>query len=254
VSGPVEVPAGDRLERTARLLGLEAMGRLRAARVYVFGLGGVGSFCAEALTRCGVGHIRIVDHDVVSASNCNRQVQALGSTLGRPKVEALGERLRDIDPGVNVEALQAFFATESAGELLEPAPDWVVDAVDALGPKVELLHQCVRRGICVLSALGAAARLDPTRVRVGPLARTHADPFGKRVRKALRKRCSIEGVVAVWSDEPPRAAAPGPWPAMTTDLFRGRQRVIQPSMACVPAAAGLAAASEVVARIAGLKG
>lgn len=241
----------DAWERTQRLVGLDGFQRLRQARVVVFGLGGVGSFCVEALARSGIGSLRIVDHDVVSLTNCNRQLLATHATLGLEKVEVMRRRIADIDPEIQIDARRAFFAREEADALLEGEPSFVVDAVDALGPKVELLAQCRDRGLPVVSSMGAAARLDPTCVRVSWLRETAGDPLAARVRKMLRRRGGLDGILAVFSTEPARAAATGDWPAMTDDLFRGRQRVIQPSMVMVPAAMGLAAASTVVRRLTG---
>ncbi len=238
-------------ERTERLVGPDGFKRLRSASVTVFGLGGVGSFCVEALARSGLGHLRIIDHDVVSVSNCNRQLHALHSTLGRPKVDVMKERVLDIDPSMRVDAVPSFFAHDTMADLLAVPTDFVVDAIDALGPKVELLAQCQLKGIGIITALGAAARLDPTKVRIAALAETSGDPLASRVRKMLRRRGTLDGITAVFSVEPPRQSAIGAWPAMTDDLFRGRQRVIQPSMTMVPAAMGLAAAAEVVRRVAG---
>jgi tRNA A37 threonylcarbamoyladenosine dehydratase len=243
----------ERLERCARLLGAAGIERLAGSRVAIVGLGGVGSFCAEALARSGVGRIRIVDHDVVTASNCNRQLLATRGTLGRVKVEVMADRLREVAPGIEVDARREFFAAETAEALLGGGLDAVVDAIDSLGPKVELLHQCQRRGLFVTAALGAGGRLDPTRIRLAPLASTHADPLGVQVRKQLRRRGSLEGIDAAFSVEKPRPPAAGDWDRVTTDLHRGRQRVIQPSVVMVPAAMGMAIAAHVVARLAGLE-
>lgn len=242
----------DPWERTQRLVGQEGFQRLRQASVVVFGLGGVGSFCAEALARSGIGRLRLVDHDRISLSNCNRQLLAMRSTLGRLKVEVMQERIADIDPEIRVDARSTFFARDTADALLEDTPSFVVDAVDALGPKVELLARCRDQGLPVIAAMGAAARLDPTQVRVGWLKDTIGDPLAARVRKMLRRRGGMEGILAVHSIELVRPTAQGDWPVMTDDLFRGRQRFIQPSMAMVPAAMGFAAASEVIRRLAGV--
>jgi len=236
----------DQWERTERLVGRDGFQALRNATVAVFGLGGVGSFCVEALARSGVGTLRIVDHDVISLSNCNRQLHAMHSTLGRTKVDIMRERIADIDHNIRVDARHAFFAHDTAESLLEGPPSFVVDAVDALGPKVELLVQCRDQGIPVISAMGAAARLDPTQVRISRLDRTAGDPLASRVRKMLRRRGGLRGITAVHSTEPARATAEGDWQVMTDDLTRGRQRYIQPSMTMVPATMGFAAAAEVV--------
>jgi len=241
----------DQWERTERLVGREGFKRLRQATVVVFGLGGVGSFCVEALARSGVGTLRIIDHDVVSLSNCNRQLHAMQSTVGRAKVDIMRDRITNIDPEIRVDARRAFFAQDTADSLLEGPPSFVVDAVDALGPKVELLMQCRDRGIPVIAAMGAAARMDPTRVRISRLEDTSGDPLASRVRKMLRRRGGLRGITAVHSTEPARATAEGDWQVMTDDLFRGRQRFIQPSMTMVPATMGFAAAAEVVSCLIG---
>lgn len=243
----------NRFERTERLLGHEAMARLRHARVAVFGLGGVGSSCAEALARSGLGYLRIVDHDAVADSNCNRQLHAMSSTLGRPKTEVMKERLQDINPRIELDARHQFFAADTADQLLDGQLDAVVDAIDAMGPKIELLARCQTMGLRVVTVLGAAARLDPTQVRLVPLAKTNIDPFAARVRKMLRRRGSLDGVMAVYSTEPARPTQ-DEWPALTNDLVRGRQRIILPSMMMVPATMGLTAASFVVRSLTGLEG
>jgi tRNA A37 threonylcarbamoyladenosine dehydratase len=228
------------------MVGLAGMRRLARARVAVFGMGGVGSHCAEALARSGLGALRIVDHDTVSESNCNRQLHALQSTLGRRKVDVMRSRLLDIAPELEVAPRHEFFAAETAEVLLGGDLDYVVDAIDALGPKVELLQQCRQRKIRVVTALGAAGRLDPTEIRVAPLEQTRDCSLAATVRKQMRRRGGLDGVLAVFSVERLNAPAEGDWPRMTEDLFRGRQRVIQPSMVMVPAAMGYAAASVVV--------
>jgi tRNA A37 threonylcarbamoyladenosine dehydratase len=239
-----------RWERSARLVGSGGLRRLGESTVAVFGLGGVGSHCAEALARSSVGRLRLVDHDVVSASNANRQLVALESTLGQSKTAVMAARLVDVAPGISVDARQAFFAADTADELLGGPLSWVVDAIDGLGPKVELVRQCQERGIKVVTVLGAACRLDPTRIRVATLEHTHDCPLAAKVRKHLRKRGSLSGVVAVFCEGEPLPPASGDFPKMTDGLCRGRQRTIQPSMVMVPAAMGFVAASVVVRDIA----
>jgi len=174
----------------------------------------------------------------------------LQSTLGLSKVDVAMRRVLDIDPTIRIDAHKQFFAIDTADSLLTPKLDMVVDSIDALRPKIELLARCKALGIPVITALGGAARLDPTMVRIAPLAETSGDPFASRVRKMLRRRTSLDGFTAVFSIEPPCPTIMHGQPRMTDDLFRGRQRVIQPSMMMVPAAMGLAAASEVVRQIA----
>jgi tRNA A37 threonylcarbamoyladenosine dehydratase len=233
----------DRFERCERLLGTRGLEHLGRAVVAVIGLGGVGSFCAEALTRSGIGTLRLVDHDTVSPSNFNRQLHALDATEGLFKVRAMAERLASISRRLTLDVRCAFFDREAAGELLAPPLDFVVDAIDAVGPKTELVAECLERGIPVVTVVGAAARFDPTQVRVGCLSRVHGDPLAARLRKLLRRRGLEPKAPAVYSEEPAWAAATGSWPTMTETLCRGRQRTIQPSLVMVPAAAGMAAAS-----------
>ncbi len=243
---------GPWFERAERLLGREGLERLARATVAVFGLGGVGSFCAEALARSGIGALRLVDHDRVTPQNFNRQLCACRSTLGESKVHAMRRRLLEVAPDLVVDAREAFFADDQAAELLSQPLSFVVDAIDSLGPKVSLLRHCRALGLPVITALGAGGRLDPTRIKVVPLAETRGDRLGMWTRKRLRKTSSLAGIMAVFSEERARASAPGDWPRMTTELERGRQRNIQPSLVMVPAAMGMAAASHVVCRLSGI--
>ena len=248
------MPRSPWFERAERLLGSQGLERLGAATVAVFGLGGVGSFCAEALARSGIGALRLVDHDRVTPQNFNRQLCAARSTLGESKVEAMRARLLDIAPDLVVDARPTFFSEETADELLGGALSFVVDAIDSLGPKVSLLGHCRARGLPVITALGAGGRLDPTRIRVAPLGLSRGDRLGMWTRKRLRKTGSLAGVMAVFSEEPARPARGLDWPLMTVDLERGRQRKIQPSLVMVPAAMGMAAAGHVITRLSGITG
>jgi len=204
-----------RFDRVARLLGEDAVARLHRARVVIFGVGGVGSFAAEALARSGVGDLTLVDFDLICVTNTNRQMHAMRGNIGRPKAEVMAERLRLVHPGARVEARVAFYEADGADALLDPTPDYVVDAIDNLTAKAHLLVTCARRGIPVVSAMGAAARLDPTRVRVDDLARTHSDPMAHHLREILRKKHQWRfdaraptGVACVFSDERPTAPTP----------------------------------------------
>ncbi|MFO0651327.1 MAG: tRNA threonylcarbamoyladenosine dehydratase [Polyangiales bacterium] len=199
-----------RFDRAARLVGEDAMRRLASARVLIFGVGGVGSFAAEALARTAVGHLTLVDFDLVCVTNTNRQLHAMRGNIGKPKVEAMAERLRLIHPTGSIEARVEFYSPENSEALLGTAPDYVVDAIDNLTAKAHLIATCRRRGIPVVSAMGAAARIDPTRVKVDDLARTHHDPFAHHFREILRKKHGWHfkatrptGVACVFSDEPP---------------------------------------------------
>jgi tRNA threonylcarbamoyladenosine dehydratase len=196
-----------RFDRTGRLLGDSAMERLSKARVIVFGLGGVGSYAAEGLVRSGIGHLTLVDFDTVCVTNANRQLHATAKTVGKPKAELMAQRCKEINPDVNVVGLREFYRDELADQLLAPGSyDYVVDAIDNVKAKLHLLHRCVSLGIPVVSSMGAAARLDPTAIRVEDLCETHMDPFAKDIRKLLKRKYEVNtdrptGITAVYSIE-----------------------------------------------------
>ena len=202
-----------RFDRSARLLGDEGMQRLANAHVIVFGLGGVGSYAVEGLVRSGVGKLTLVDFDVVCVTNTNRQIQATVSGVGKPKCELLAARCKSINPEVQIESIQEFYREELAERFLSQRYDFVIDAIDNIKAKLHLLHECVSRGLKVVSSMGAAGRLDPTCIRVEDLCETHMDPFAKDIRKLLRRKYGIDcnkptGITAVYSIEPRRDPVP----------------------------------------------
>lgn len=208
---PADYKLHRRFDRIGRLVGDHAMARLERAHVIVMGVGGVGSFAAEGLVRSGVGVVTLVDFDLVCATNANRQLHTLQGTLGDPKVEVMAERLRKINPKVRVFTRQVFYNADSSEALLSapdaPPIDYVVDAIDNLTAKCHLIETCKARGIPMVVVMGAAGRLDPTRVRVVDLNRTEMDPFARMVRKVLRTKHgfpgrALTGIPAVFSDEP----------------------------------------------------
>lgn len=253
----VEELAREAMTRLRMRVGEDGLRRLWGARVAVVGLGAVGGFALEALARSAVGHLRLVDFDVIRGSNLNRQVLATVQSLGWRKVDAARDRVARIAPWVEVEALPCFFDDTAADQVLARPLDAVVDAIDALGPKIRLLEQCHRRGIPVVSAMGAADRTDPSQVRVGDLSESRNCPLAKRVRKGLRRRGIDRGIRAVWSEEPPfRPPVPlAPDVPEDHDAFRrGRRRQTLPSMAPLPGIFGLAAAAEVLRLLLGPSG
>lgn len=199
-----------RFDRTARLVGDEAMARLLRSHVVVFGVGGVGSYCIEALVRSGVGRLTLVDFDDVCVTNTNRQLHALKNTVGRPKVEVMAERARLINPRLRVETRELFYGEETADELL-PADldvDFVVDAIDNITAKTHLLHRVKERGIPCVSSMGAAAKTDPTKIRVADLKDSFNDPFARDIRGILRRKYGWDmsdgtGLPVVFSTERP---------------------------------------------------
>lgn len=236
-------PAGALAERTRIVVGDEGLARLRAARVLVVGLGGVGAYAAEALVRAGVGRLTVVDGDLVAPSNLNRQLLALGSTIGRRKAEVMAERLADINPTCRVTALDRFVGPEEMPELIADGHDRVLDAIDSLSCKLALLEAALRAGVPVASSMGAGGRSDPARLRLGDLMESRGCPLAREVRQRLRRRGLGRGVLAVWSDEPPRPPLP-PEP-----VGRGRPRAVNGTLSYLPALFGLMLAGAVVERL-----
>lgn len=232
-------------ERTRIIVGDAGVERLRAARVLLAGLGGVGSFAAEALARAGVGHLTLADFDLVSASNLNRQLVALRSTLGRKKIEVMGARIRDINPACELILLDRFLHSDGMADLLSPGFHFVADAIDSLSSKVALLAACLEAGIPIASSMGAGGRMDPTRIRVGDLMDSQVCPLAREVRRRLRRRGLDRGVLAVWSDEVPCLPLP---PEATA---RGRPRAVNGTVSWMPALFGLTLAGSVVTRLLG---
>jgi len=190
-------------QRTELLVGRDAWQRIAAMRVMVVGIGGVGSFAAEALARAGVGYLALVDFDQVCLTNLNRQLHATRKTVGASKVALMADRCRSINPRATIVAEQRFFDAASSEELLVPGYDCVIDCIDNVTAKVALLSACVARGQRVVSAMGAGGRVDPTRVRVTDISRTEKDPLAKVVRTELRARGVQSGIECAWTDEEP---------------------------------------------------
>ena len=240
--------------RTRLLVGDEPLERLARSRVAVFGVGGVGGFCVEALTRAGVGTLHLYDDDTVSESNLNRQIAALRSTLGRPKAEVMADRVRDINPACQVRAIRMFYLPQNADEVDLTQYDYVVDCIDTVAAKLELVTRCTALQVPILSVMGTGNKADPTRVEVSDLSQTRGCPLARVMRKELRRR-GIQHLKVVWSPEEPRAPlrpAEAEAPA-GTDTRPGTtaRRDTPGSLPFVPAAAGLAAASAVVRELGG---
>ena len=176
-----------RFTRIERMVGREGLERLSRARVCVVGLGAVGSYATEALARAGVGRLRLIDFDEVRLSNINRQLYALQSTIGRKKCELARERVLEINPACDVEALDLFVHRDTVDAAIAGELTLVIDAIDSFTPKVVLLETVRKRGIPLIASMGAALRTDPTLVRVGPLHEVHNCPLAAKIRKALRK-------------------------------------------------------------------
>ena len=197
----------NRFKRITALLGNDAMEKLRNATVMVVGCGAVGSFAVEALARSGVGHIILVDFDVVEESNINRQIFALASTIGVPKVDVAAARIRDINPDVDVRAINAFFDDKTN---IDIHPDFVIDAIDTVDSKIALYKWCVARNISFAASMGAALKSDASQIRVGRISKTSVCPLAARVRKMVREE-HLPDFMTVYSTEVPNksAATPG---------------------------------------------
>lgn len=238
----------ERFARLVQLIGPEAMRRLETAEVAVFGLGAVGGYAVEALARAGIGVLRLVDFDTLQPSNLNRQLLALQSTLGRSKIEVARHRVADINPACQVDARGGFVDAETAPTLLDPPPDAVIDAIDGVNSKVNLLAAAHGLGIFTVSSMGAACRLDPARVRVADLADTEGCPLARVVRKRLGRRGIRDGIRCVFSTEPPRPSQVT-IPAAVEETTRGRQRPPLGSISYLPAIFGLHAAAEAILKL-----
>ena len=196
------------LERTELLLGSEKLELLRNAHVLVVGLGGVGAYAAEMIARAGVGRMTVADADTVNATNINRQLVALHSTVGRPKAEVLAERLRDINPGIGLTVVDKYIKDEETYILLDAAQyDYVVDAIDTLSPKLALIAAALERGLPLVSSMGAGAKTDPTKLEIADISKTHHCPLAHMLRKRLHKIGIRRGFRAVFSPEPMREGA-----------------------------------------------
>lgn len=197
------------LERTGWLVGKDVLNRLQQSHFILIGLGGVGSYAAEAVARCGIGKITLIDPDRVEASNLNRQLPALHSTLGKFKVEVVRERILDINPSVQVIALPFAYDSSTSKSILEVKPDYVLDAIDSLSDKVHLIKACLELHIPMISSMGTANRVDPTQFIVADISETRICPLARRLRRELHRENIYQGVRVVYSQETPRPITEG---------------------------------------------
>ncbi|MBQ6522306.1 MAG: tRNA threonylcarbamoyladenosine dehydratase [Atopobiaceae bacterium] len=239
-------------DRLRLILGDEGIARLQESTVMVLGLGGVGSSCAEALARGGVGHLVLVDRDVVAPSNINRQALAFHSTLGMPKADVMSAMVADINPSCSVTAVQAFIDKDRVPEQLGslPRPDFVIDALDTIAQKLAIAKWCQDEGIALVSAMGGANKLDPTRLRFSRIERTEIDPIARIMRKECRKR-GIHDLMVLWSDEKPLEAE-GKWNAIDEKGFVREGESILGTMSYFPPIMGQMLASYVIRALVGL--
>lgn len=224
--------------RTEMLIGEEGLKKLLSSHVCVFGVGGVGGYVVEALARSGVGKLDLVDADTVCESNINRQIIATHNTLGMYKVDAEKERILEINPGCEVNVYRMFYLPENSGQIDISVYDYVVDAVDTVSAKIEIIKKAKEAGVPVLSCMGAANKLDPTAFRVTDISKTSVCPLARVMRRELKKR-GIDSLKVVYSQE--QAITP-----LQLEEAESNKRVTPASIAFVPSVAGLIAAGEVI--------
>jgi len=247
-----------KFSRTELLIGEEGLKKLRESKVIIFGLGGVGSFTAEALARTGIGSFKLVDFDEVCLTNINRQLHALHSTIGMPKVEVMKQRLLDINPEARIETYQTFYTEKDADFFFADKPDYVVDAIDTVQSKVSLAIECHNRKIPFISCMGAGNRLNALSFRVADISESYGCPLAKAVRKLLRKHGITQGFKVVFSPEAPLKPLELEVGCATNcicpsgDAHCSKKRQIPGSISFVPSVAGLLMAGEVVRDILGI--
>ena len=192
----------DFLVRTRLLIGDEALGILKSSTIAVFGIGGVGSFTAEALGRCGVGKLILIDFDRINVSNINRQIHSTGKTIGRYKVDAMKERLQEINPWIEVQTFKEIYNEDTKSGLIKNSYDYVIDAIDTISSKISLIVNCKNMNIPIVSSMGAGNKLDPSKLKIADIYETKMCPLAKVIRNELKKR-EIESLKVVYSNEKP---------------------------------------------------
>lgn len=220
------------LNRTEYLIGKDNLDKLNKAHVAVFGCGGVGSYTIEALARSGVGHLTIIDKDVVDITNINRQLIADTTTIGRPKVEVCKERVLKINPDLEINTYQIFYNATNTEEIFRTQYDYVVDAIDSVSSKISLVEECQKRNIPIISCMGTGNKLDPTQFEVADISKTSVCPLAKVMRKELGVR-GIKHLKVVYSKEQPQR-------------FDESNKQTPASISFVPSVAGLIIAGEVI--------
>lgn len=232
--------------RTELLIGAEGIQRLKESTVMVFGVGGVGSHCIEALARSGVGHLILIDNDRVSLTNINRQSIAYHSTVGRFKTEVMKERIRDISPEIKVTLHETFVLPENVEEVIEGKPDYIIDAIDTVSAKLAIAELAVKREIPIISSMGTGNKLHPELFQIADLAETSVCPLCRVMRRELKKR-GITHLNVLYSTEKPVDTS-----GRETGEDTGLRRSVPGSISFVPPVAGLLIAGEVIRAISGV--
>jgi tRNA A37 threonylcarbamoyladenosine dehydratase len=246
-----------RHSRTELVIGPEGIQKLQGSTVVVLGMGGVGSFTVEALARAGVGKLVLVDKDVVDVTNINRQIPALSTTIGQEKVDVMMKRVKEISPDIEVVPLRFFYLEETKDEIFKYNPDYVVDAIDTISAKILLIVECHKRGIPIVSSMGAANKVDPTMFRVMDISKTKVDPIAKIIRRKLKDHGIHKGVKVVCSLEQPAKPRVDVTEAIVPQHVKegdAPRKAKNPpaSISFVPSAAGLILASVVVRDLVGI--
>lgn len=231
-------------ERTEILIGNTGLTLLAGKHVFVAGLGGVGSYCAEALVRAGVGKLTLVDHDKVAVSNINRQLPALLSNVGTAKIELMRERILNINPNCILTTHQTFLNTENMTKYVPDDADYIIDCIDSLNCKVALIATSLQRGLNIASSMGAGNRLDPGKIKLADISKTEMCPLARIIRKRLHRLGIKSGVLTVYSDEQPSQ----PLPPVAVD-GPGRPRAVNGTISYMPPLFGLMLAGEVIRRL-----
>ena len=232
--------------RTELLIGSEGMEQLRGASVLVFGVGGVGSHCIEALARSGIGHLILVDNDTVSLTNINRQSIALHSTVGQYKTKVMKEKIRDIDPAIRVDTYETFVLPDNVETVFREQPDYVIDAIDTVTAKLAVIEYALERGIPVISSMGTGNKLHPELFEITDISKTSVCPLCRVMRRELKAR-GIEHLKVVYSKEKPVDTS-----GRETGEDPGARRSVPGSISFVPPAAGLLIAGEVIRELTGI--
>lgn len=232
-------------ERTHILIGDEGIALLEKSHVFLAGMGGVGSYTAEALARMGIGEMTLVDHDVVSASNINRQMVALNSTIGQLKVEVMAKRINDINPACKVNIITDFLSPTTIPDVLTPEYDVVIDAIDSMSSKTQLMATAWRKKMPIFASMGAGGKLDPTLIRTGDIMDTSMCKLAKQLRGHLRRNGIGRGIKTVYSIESPLPALP------PEAVAHGRPRAVNGTMSYMPSIFGLTLAGMVTNHIIG---
>lgn len=242
---PSTSPEPNWLQRTELLVGGEALDKLKQLNILVIGLGGVGSYAAEFLTRAGVGNMTIVDGDTVDLTNTNRQLPALHSTIGQAKTTVMAQRMRDINPELNLTVIEQFLDPGAVQELIDPRFDYVFDCIDSVSPKQYIIVTCKQKDVRVVSSMGAGGRIDPSKVKVADISETFNCPFAQQMRKGLRRKGVRRGVTTVFSSELVDKNT-----CMLTDGSRFKKSFYG-TISYIPALFGLYMASVVIQDVAG---